>query len=163
MRQFVELAKADVVFMYKTFFEVKKKYNKNITYVISFAKKVIENEAMSLIESMAPSDSYEAYETAKNKIISECAVVDGDGNLMVRGTAIKIQPEKAVECKARLAQLDLDNADILATRKADIASFEAKMDEHVSFQFELVEWNDIPEEIEQSLMDALLPIINKED
>lgn len=164
MRKEIIVEKQDLLLMYKTFSELKVKYNKKLTYAISYTKKSISDEANALIESLAPSDSYSEYEAKKNATIDKYAEKDDKGALIVspQGNAIKINPELAKEFKDVIAELDIEYKSIQEERKVDIEKFNNTLKEVVTVEVEMVEWDDIPEDIDQSLMDALLPIINKE-
>jgi hypothetical protein len=164
MRRLVELVKEDLLFMYQILSDTKQKYNKILTYSISFNKKAIESEALSLIDSMSPSDSYQEYERKRVVIIDKYADRDSEGNYIVSsdGKGFRIKKESIDECRAEIQCLEHENADMFKQREADVANFDKILRETVCVEMEIIDWENIPDDIDQSLMDALLPIINKE-
>lgn len=163
MKQFIELKKSELIEMFQTIESLKEKYNKNFTYAISFAKRAVKNEAESLIEAIAPSDSYREYEDKRTDLIKKFGAKDEDGKLITNNGAIKIDPSLIDECKIAIKNLEDEYSSVLDEREKDFQNFEKVLEETTTIQFEMIDWDIIPDTIEQSLMDALLPIINKED
>ena len=166
MRKPVEITKEDLLFMYQIFSATKTKVNKNLTYCISYNKKTIESEALSLIDAMAPSDSYVEFEEKRNSIIDKYVEKDSATGSFIKsvdGKGLKIKKEFVSECKTELKKLEDEYEVLVKQREGDIKQFDNILKETVNIELEFVDWDDIPEDIDQTLMDALLPIVNKKD
>ncbi len=166
MRMKIEVPKSDVVLMYKAFSEVKEKFNKELTYAISFTKKSITNEATALIESMEPSDKYKEYEVKRNEIVEDCSQKDENGHIEYTNGSrgVLIQKNRVAECQSRLKELDTEYNDILIERDKDIESFKDILNEKTEIEVESIDWESIPSDgISNDLMDVLIPLIKKEE
>lgn len=166
MRKKIEVPKSDVILMYNTFSEVKEKFTKELTYAISYTKRSIQNEATALLDAMTPSDSYVKYETQRNEIVTKYAKKNDDGSTMtsMNGAGVIIEPINLPKVKTELDALNTEYADIIKQRDEDVKSFKNILNETIEIEVETVSWGSIPSEgISDVLMDALIPIITKEE
>lgn len=163
MRKFVELKKSELLALYDSIRSFKDKYNKNFTYALSYTKKIIANEAEALIEAMVPSDSYLEYDKERRILLEKYGDIDGEGKLIINSNngAVKIKDGFVDECQVAIADLNQKYDAVLVQRELDYANFEKVLNSTISIDVETVEWDYVPDTIDQSLMDALLPIITR--
>ena len=157
----IEFKKIELLALYDTLIELTEKYNKNFTYAISLTKKSITMEVEALKEAMIPSDSYLEYEKERNAIIQKYAEKDADGEFIIKHGAIRLIKQYAEQCKAEIISIEDKYKETLIERDKDYESFDKILDEKILVNVEMINWEFVPENIEQSLMDALLPIITK--
>jgi len=114
-----------------------------------------------LIEAMQPSDDYSEYENARNEIIKKYADKDSDGKIITKDGAIRLSDGLVDHCKKAIIEIEDKYKEVLDKRDKDYENFEKILDETIAVEVETVEWEFVPDTIEQSLMDALLPIITR--
>lgn len=161
MRKMVTLKKVEMIDLYNALVGITEKYNKNFTYAVTYAKKSIANEVESLLESIKPSDSYKEYENLRSGIVGKYSEKDSEGNPIVKNGGIKLSSDKINECKKELSELDEKYSDVLEERQNDYKNFESVLEQTIDVQLEMVDWEYVPDTMDQKLMDVLLPIIER--
>ena len=131
-------------------------------YGISYFKRAIRDKAEVLNESLSPSEEYVNYDNGRLAIIKKYAKYEG-GRISYSNGNIRIQEDLIDECKSELTKYDDDNEFVINKQESDYKQAEVILKDVVSIATLPIDWNDIPDDIDQTLMDALLPIIIKKD
>ncbi len=161
MRKLIKFTKREMVDLYESIIQITEKHNKNFTYVLSIVKKKLKDDVEALLESLQPSDGYKDYDIARRKIVDQFAERNDDGSIVTHNGAIKLNRDGIEDCKLRIAELDEKYSEVLEERLTDYANFEKILDESLDVELETISWEFVPENIDQKLMDALLPIIER--
>ena len=161
MKMQIELKKSELLALYDALESIKEKFNKNFTYSVASTKRSIKAEAESLMVGMEPSDAYSAYEKERNDLIKKYAAKDSDGKIITKNGGVRLDDEFVDECRNCIIEIEDKYKEVLDQREIDYVNFEKVLDEYIGIDVETIEWEFVPDTIEQSLMDALLPIITR--
>lgn len=162
MKKTIKITNEMLLKTYEILQKVSGTYNKRLSYAISLYKHVLTIYVNSLNDIIKPSEEYTEYDNRRYEIIRSYADIDNDGNMIIKNGAIKIRKDMFDLCKKAIDKLDDDHVDIIKKRKSDINEIDIVLRQEIEFDVDCICMDDIPEDIDQTLMDALLPIINRE-
>lgn len=162
MKKTIKITNEQILDSYDVLLNVTGKMSRMLSYGISLYKNILVVYVNTLKDVIKSSDGYKEYDTARYNIIQSCAVTDIDGNTITVNGSVKIKKEMFQECKMLINELDIKYSDVINDRKKEIIEIDNILKKEVEFTVECININDIPEEIDQTLMDVLLPIINRE-
>ena len=165
MLKIIEMKKSEMVdmYLYSSTYKAHPSHNKDIKYVVNFAKKKLEPDATALLETFSPSDEYIKYEAEKRAIVNEYAKKDENGNPEeIKEGVFRMEKEEAKIAKAKIEELDIQNKAIIAERTKDLIAFDKKLEEKIEIELEVLMYDSIPDDVDDDLMAVLFPIICKE-
>lgn len=164
MLKTVKMKKSEMIdiYMYCTNYTPHETHNKDIKYCVTFAKKKLEPDATALIDTYKQSEEYTKYENAKKDLVFKYAEKNEDGTpIELQPGVFKISKDVIEEVKSKLERIDSENATVIAEREAELKELDAKLEEEIELQLEVLEYDKLRDDIDDTILDALFPIIIK--
>lgn len=165
MLKTVKMKKSEMInmYMYCTNYTPHETHNKDIKYCVAFAKKKLEPDATALIDTYKQSEEYTSYENAKRELVFTYAEKNEEGNpIELQPGVFKIGKDVIEEVKSKIADMDADNATVIADREAELIELDAKLKEEIEIQLEVLEYEKLRDDIDDTILNVLFPIIIKD-
>jgi hypothetical protein len=125
---------------------------KRFSYAVILNSGVLENIAKAVLEISKPSDSYAEYEHKREELVSEYAVRDENGDVLLReGRYVKIDVDRREELESKIKELDEEYFDVLDIREKDLKEFEEVLNDEVELDIKTVSIDDVPDSVGKDL------------
>jgi len=165
MLKTIEMKKSEMIdmYVYCSAYKADPSHTKNIKYCVTFAKKKLEPDATSLIETYKATEEYNNYENERTEIVIKYAEKDENGNpIEIQSGVYKINKEVIDDAKAEIAALEVTNKALIDERQKDLAELDEKLKEKMEIELEVLDYNTIPEDVDEEFLRVMFPIIIKE-
>jgi len=128
-------------------------------YGLAKLKKQLEKEADTFKEAIKPEPKFEEYENKRNSLILDYAKRDADGKVVqINDNAVELDEDKKTEFYEKLAKLDKEYEEVIKKRKQQAEEINKLLESEIQIDLYKIKFEDLPEEIETRLMDALITL-----
>lgn len=138
----------------------KSKLPAKFSYALVRTKKYIEPEITSFEEAQKPSAEYIAFENERVDLCKKYAKKDESGQpVVLNGAKFDMVEETLPEFDAKFLELQEKYKDAIETRNAHIAKLNEILDEEREVTIHQISESELPESIETSVLEVILPMI----
>jgi len=140
-------------------------FSVKFSYFIAKNKVAMRDEISALDVAKKVTDGFKSFDNERAKLAQKFADKNEDGSAKIQHNSFVITTNADL-FQEELSILREEHADIITDREKQIEEFENLLDEDVDFKGLKLDFKDIPESIEPSMLEPLILadlIIDKED